>query len=121
MVSLIENSDVMTRLAEIPGLALPTKITPERVQEYIEEASGTVLTQVGLSTPPSTGSVSRDTLDGLCIRLVILMIRSDLFANNAEMAELLRRQRVDLLKECESLQVTPINDTSVFFEVTGPG
>lgn len=119
MVRLVEYADITNRLSQVPGFALPSSITSERVRDYIEEATGVILNASGYDAPPVTESRQRQALDGLCVRLVINMIRMDLFSMDAAMLQVLRLERQDILKEATSM-VAPVAASPKFmFETPG--
>lgn len=99
MVLLVEPSEVLTRLSEIPNLPLPSNITPERLTGYISEASGVLMRAAGMKDPPRTGVGDRDALNGLCIRYVVSLVQGDLWATDAGMVASLQRTRDGLLRE----------------------
>jgi hypothetical protein len=105
MVLLIESGDVTNRLAKIQGFRLPPTITPDRLNSYIEEASGSVLLAAAYTVAPQPETTQRQALDGLCLRMVLNLLRSDLFFNDASMLQILLREREQILKEAGNASI----------------
>lgn len=102
-MKLVEDVDVLNRLAVIPGLTLPTSLKQsERITGYIEEASGVVMQKAGYEDAPDLGSIERSVLNGQAIRLAVLTILGDLYGTDPDMREAIRRERDAFLKELDA-------------------
>jgi hypothetical protein len=86
----VEVAAVRTRLSELQGLRLPSTITDPRLQEYVDAATGELLTAAGRTSAPSAG-VTRSALENLCLDLVVAQVRRDLYGLQSDMVEALGR------------------------------
>jgi len=119
MVSpLVDVGDVQVRLSEVPGLTNPTQVTPERLDQYIRDASAQLLARLGYAAPPADNTPSRDALNGLCVRLTVVMVQQSFWAGNAGMREALLKERQALLDEATALGKTSASgEGAIDFEV----
>lgn len=116
MPTLIQADQVLLRLAEIPGLKVPAHLTPERVEVYIDSAAGDILTRAGLTVAPADGTASRNAMNGLCARLVVNMILSDILALRADAKDVYMRERAQLLEEAVNFSEEE-GSSDILFEV----
>ncbi|MFO1532785.1 MAG: hypothetical protein ABR562_03665 [Thermoplasmatota archaeon] len=101
-MAIVDQAQVRDRLAKTPNLTLPPSITPALLEDYVRGASAIVLKRAGYSAPPAPGSLERDALEEACLALVVNSVRKDLF-RSGDMAEQLRRERQDILREIEDI------------------
>ena len=118
-MALVEVSDVLDRLSKTPGLDLPSTLTAERLQAYVDEASAQALAKTGRTTAPSSGTVARQALAGACLRLVTNAVMADLMATDPNMREVLRRERNDILDEVEGVAQDVEPAGGAFFTLAG--
>jgi len=119
MAKLVEYQDIRNVLSDVPGRRMPDSITPERVEDYIAQSTALVFTRFGATAAPPTGTPTRGLMNSYCIRLVVNLLKQDVYGDQSDMLEVLRRERKDILEEMMGLAPSSSTSSGPFIDIAG--